>query len=171
MGQTGTHESTLNCAGHTVSAQETSCCSYCPLGSFRALSLPQVEHCLKCISHVLGYLSQPQPCTGDNPGLWPLFPDGQQIQGTQEVFSKHLLPPKSLSQGPGADQIPSLSAAATHFQNKKGLGPALPSSFYSREHTERNEHSGTGNSYEPLLGRGLGRPAGKQKLSLKGREC
>lgn len=91
----GTQESTLNRAWHTVSAQETSCCSYCPLGPFRALSLPQVEHSLKSISYVLAYLSRPQPLTGDKPGLWPLFPDGQQIQATREVFTKHLLAPKA----------------------------------------------------------------------------
>lgn len=140
-----------------MSAQEISCCFYCPLGPFRALSQPQGEHYLKCTSYVLGYLSQPPPLTRDNPDLWPLFPDGQQFQGTQEVFSKHLLPPKAsakvLGQTPHralkawlqasqhSHQIPSLILAATHFQNNKGLGPALPSSFYSREHAERNEHS------------------------------
>lgn len=31
--------------------------------------------------------------------------------------------------------------------------------------------AGTGNSTEPLLGRGLGRPAGRQEQNLKGREC
>lgn len=30
--------------------------------------------------------------------------------------------------------------------------------------------AGTGNSTEPLLGRGLGRPAGTQEQTLKGRE-
>lgn len=55
-----THKSILNCAWHTASAQETNCCSCCPLGPFSALFLPQVEHCLKCISYTLGYLSQPR---------------------------------------------------------------------------------------------------------------
>lgn len=89
------HESILNCAWHTASAQETNCCSYCPLGP----SVPSSYHRQSTVSNVL----VTHRATSANPGLWPHFPDSQQIQGTHVILS--ICCPQSLGQGPGADPI------------------------------------------------------------------
>lgn len=125
-----------------------------------------------------------------NPGLWPPFPDGQQIQGTQEIFRKYLLPPppkasaKVLGQIPQrtlraqlpasqhSHQIPNLICCLLAFKTIKGCTCLAEQFLLQGTEGEKRAQQGLEIALSPSWGEDwAGRPANRSKTSKTEREA